>query len=104
MKMSAICLFVELPRTFVSVKTSKMFYVPISTKLTASTAFHALELGFRTCLVEDASRGINDDSIGDTFSRIMEENGCVINSKEVFYLWRVDFFVSLIPGESYGSR
>ena len=27
MKMSAICLFVELPRTFVSVKTNKMFYV-----------------------------------------------------------------------------
>ena len=72
-----------------------MSYVIISTKLTASTAFHALELGFRTCLVEDASRGINDESIGDTFNRILEENGCVVNSKEVFifedlifcYLW-----------------
>ena len=34
--------------------------------------------------MEDASRGINDESIGDTFNRILEENGCAVNSKEVF--------------------
>ena len=42
--------------------------------------------------MEDASRGINDDSIEDTFNRIREENGCVINSKEVFIFEDLDFF------------
>ena len=41
--------------------------------------------------MEDASRGINDESIGDTFNRILEENGCVINSKEVFIFGDLDF-------------
>ena len=48
-----------------------------------STAFHAIELGFRTCLVEDASRGINNENINKAFEKIREEYGCVINSKEV---------------------
>ena len=54
--------------------------------------------------MEDASRGINDDSIEDTFNRIREENGCVINSKEVFIFEELDFFLSFASGESYGSR
>jgi len=49
----------------------------------ASTAFHALELGFRTTLVEDASRGIKNDNINAAFKRIREEYGCVVNSTEV---------------------
>ena len=54
--------------------------------------------------MEDASRGINDDSIRDTFNRIKEENGCVVNSKEVLFLFgKLDFLAS-IAGESYGSR
>ena len=51
--------------------------------LEASTAFHALELGFRTSLVEDASRGIDKENISQTFDRIVEESGCVVNSKAV---------------------
>ena len=53
----------------------------------ASTAFHALELGFRTSLVEDASRGIDNENISQTLDRIVEENGCVVNSKAVIE-WR----------------
>jgi hypothetical protein len=48
-----------------------------------STAFHALELGFRTCLIEVASRGINNENINKAFNKIREEHGCVIKSKEV---------------------
>lgn len=49
----------------------------------ASTAFHALELGFRTILVEDCSRGIRDDNIKTTFERVRSEYGCVVKSNEV---------------------
>ena len=48
-----------------------------------STAFHAIELGFRTCLIEDASRGINNENINKAFEKIKDEYGCVVNSKEV---------------------
>ena len=49
----------------------------------ASTAFHALELGFRTILIEDASRGIQEENITATFARVKAEHGCVVNSSEV---------------------
>ncbi|XP_023343129.1 uncharacterized protein LOC111712678 [Eurytemora carolleeae] len=49
----------------------------------ASTAFHALELGFRTALVSDASRGINLENINAAYNRIKEEHGVIVNSTEV---------------------
>ena len=49
----------------------------------ASTAFHAQELGFRTVLVDDASKGINDDGIAGTITKIKENHGCVVDSTEV---------------------
>merc|ERR1712165_461649 len=49
----------------------------------ASTAFHAQELGFRTVLVDDASKGINDDGIAGTIVKIKENHGCVVDSSEV---------------------
>jgi len=49
----------------------------------ASTAFHALELGFRTVVIEDCSRGIREENISATFARVRAEYGCVVHSSEV---------------------
>ena len=51
--------------------------------LSAWTAFHAIELGFRTILIKDACRGISPEGIEDTFRKIKEANGLVVKSSEV---------------------
>lgn len=48
-----------------------------------STALHALELGYRTFLVEDASCGVAPDSIEAMKSKIMSQNGVVTTSDQV---------------------
>ena len=48
-----------------------------------STAFHANELGFRTILIDDCSRGINDENIAATFDKLKTEWACVVQSSEV---------------------
>ena len=76
-----------------SVKSQCYHHVPCA----ASTAFHAQELGYRTILVEDASRGIKVDPPGPghcstgvqepdiqaAFTKLREAHGCVVQSKEV---------------------
>ena len=81
--MLTISSYVVSPRTFASVVLFVLSKVELIIYLEASTAFHALELGFRTTLVEDASRGIDKENISQTFDRIVEESGCVVNSKAV---------------------
>ena len=49
----------------------------------ASTAYHAQELGFRTVLIDDASKGINHDGIKGTIEKIKANHGCVVDSTEV---------------------
>merc|ERR1712227_492577 len=49
----------------------------------ASTAFHANELGFRTILIDDCSRGINDDNIAASYDKLKTEWACVVQSSEV---------------------
>lgn len=49
----------------------------------ASTAYHANELGFRTILIDDCSRGIRPETIQETFERVRADYGCVVNSSEV---------------------
>ena len=49
----------------------------------ASTAFHANELGFRTILIDDCSRGINEDNIEASYNKLKSEFGCVVQSHEV---------------------
>ena len=51
--------------------------------LLASTVFHSLELGFRTILIDDCSRGIDGADIDRTFEKIREQNGLVVQSSEV---------------------
>ena len=51
--------------------------------LSASTAHHANELGFRTVLIDNCSRGINDQNIQATFERLKAEWACVVQSSEV---------------------
>ena len=41
------------------------------------------ELGFRTILVEDASRGIDQGRVAATVQEIRENHGLVVSSKEV---------------------
>ena len=48
-----------------------------------ATAFHGLELGFRTALVDDCSRGIAMDAINKTMEKCRNEHGVVIHSSEV---------------------
>merc|ERR1719483_942935 len=63
---------------------SDVFVCGIATDVcVASTANHANELGFRTVLIEDCSRGINDGDIANTFEKVKKEFGCVVNSCEV---------------------
>ena len=52
-------------------------------RFAASTAMHSLELGFRTILVDDCSRGIDGDDIKKTFEKVRESNGLVVQSNEV---------------------
>eukprot|EP00095_Tigriopus_kingsejongensis_P008851 maker-scaffold15_size728074-snap-gene-3.15 protein:Tk08851 transcript:maker-scaffold15_size728074-snap-gene-3.15-mRNA-1 annotation:"pyrazinamidase nicotinamidase" len=47
------------------------------------TAFHGLELGFRTILVDNCSRGINMDNINITKDKIKNGHGLIIQSPEV---------------------
>ena len=56
-------------------------------RFAASTAMHSLELGFRTILVDDCSRGIDGDDIKKTFERVREGNGLVVQSNEVQYMF-----------------
>ena len=84
----------------------------------ASTAFHAQELGFRTILVDDCSRGIKQADIEATKEKIKENNGCVIHSSEVskliFLVIQISCFDSNIEdykeiifkylGKIYGTR
>lgn len=50
-----------------------------------ATALHAQELGFRTILIDDCSRGIAMDAIIDTKKKIREGHGLVIDSHEVVF-------------------
>ena len=42
-----------------------------------------MELGFRTILIDDCSRGIDHGDIAATFEKIREQNGLVVQSNEV---------------------
>ena len=41
------------------------------------------ELGYRTILVEDASRGIDQGRVAATVQEVRENHGLVVSSKEV---------------------
>ena len=49
----------------------------------ASTAFHALELGFRTMVIEDCSRGIDENSIKAAYEKVRKGWGLIVHSSEV---------------------
>ncbi|KAK7081509.1 hypothetical protein SK128_021369, partial [Halocaridina rubra] len=49
----------------------------------ASTTAHAMEEGYRTMLIEDASRGVCDEDIKATMDRTTAGNGLVIQSSQV---------------------
>lgn len=48
-----------------------------------STAFHAQDLGYRTVMVEDASKGVKEEDIQATFKKIRDNDGVVVDSSEV---------------------
>ena len=51
--------------------------------ISASTAFHALEVGFRTVLIDDCSRGIDEKNIEAAYEKIQSWHGLVVQSSEV---------------------
>ena len=53
------------------------------TGISASTAFHAIELGFRTVLIDDCSRGIDVKSIQAAYEKVRNGWGMVLHSREV---------------------
>ena len=79
---SRIFMFVGCALIFVlvGVKTFKCVNLLVSP---ASTVFDAQDLGYRVLLVEDACKGINQEKVEETIQIIKENNGLVINSKEV---------------------
>ena len=50
---------------------------------TGATALHAQELGFRTILIDDCSRGIRMDDIKSTIQKIKDNHGLIVQSSEV---------------------
>ncbi|XP_060554363.1 nicotinamidase-like [Ruditapes philippinarum] len=47
------------------------------------TAFHSLEHGFRTVLIDDACRGVDNDAIEETKRKLMESGGIIVHSSKV---------------------
>ena len=47
------------------------------------TAFHSLEHGFRTVLIEDACRGVDADAIEQTKKKLTESGGMIVHSSKV---------------------
>ena len=66
---------------------------------TGFTALDALELGFRTNLLGDCSRGIAPDAIKETLAKIKKEGGLIINSSEV-----IIFKFESIAKKSYSTE
>ena len=62
---------------------SKKTFIMIFCTYVGFTAFHAQELGFRTILIDDCSRGITNENINNTFDKIKSQYGCVVQSSEV---------------------
>ena len=69
----------------------------------ASTAFHANELGFRTILVDDCSRGIKEENIANSYSKLRTEFACVVQSSEVRHDDHAHHHDQAVPGEGHGA-
>ena len=67
----------ELASVWSGVTVFVLNYFPI-----ASTAYHANELGFRTILIDNCSRGINENNINGVFAKLKNEFACVVQSSE----------------------
>jgi nicotinamidase-related amidase len=48
-----------------------------------ATAAHSLEVGFRTILVDNASRGIETTAMNKTRENVRENHGVIVDSSEV---------------------
>lgn len=73
----------ELEQLLITQGVSDVYVCGIAADIcVASTAFHALELGFRTIYLENCSRGIEAEAIKKTHERVRNEHGVVIHSSE----------------------
>ncbi|CAF3174269.1 unnamed protein product [Rotaria sp. Silwood2] len=50
-----------------------------------STAMHALENGYKTFIIEDACRGVDDETIKENLYHFTQKNGGVIHSSQMKY-------------------
>ena len=52
-------------------------------------------------MIDDCSRGIDNDDIAKTFDKIREQNGLVVQSSEVLYAIHI---IRVHRGEKLGNR
>lgn len=63
---------------------TQVFVVGLATDVCVqSTAIHAMEYGYKTFIVEDACRGVDETNIKKTLQDFKNKNGHVIQSKQV---------------------
>ena len=63
---------------------TQVFVVGLATDVCVqSTAFHAMEYGYKTFIIEDACRGVDENDIKKKLQQFKEQNGHVIQSKQV---------------------
>ena len=63
---------------YLSVRTRR-----VEPLVTAATVLDGQQLGYRTILVEDAARGIDQGRVAATVQEIRDNHGLVVSSKEV---------------------
>ena len=78
-----MCMFADCAQIFVLVEQKNYYIIFYLFTFEASTVFDAQDLGYRVILVEDACKGINPEKVNETIQSIRENNGLVINSREV---------------------
>ena len=78
----------EIVNTFCIIRKIRQYFTANTERMTgcyfsASTAFHAMELGFRTMVIEDCSRGIDENSIKAAYEKVRRRWGLIVHSSEV---------------------
>lgn len=73
-----------------------------------ATANHSLEHGYRTILVDDASRGISVEQITETRNTLAGQNAVVVHSSQVCTNFKINFFLCITKsncfvGQRYGG-
>ena len=64
--------------------------------LAGATARHAVENGYRTILVEDACRGVDNDAIECTRQELVQMNAIIVHSSQVLFQYHQSSIIDTI--------